>query len=446
MHIIKEQLAKLNHFMIILIPLFAVNAIFNLRYEWGGVSTIARVYIMVLSFYIVFIFSQIEADDYRADYTSRYGWKGKYYLFFALRVFPFLFIYLLTVVFVIINYLNSINWPIEPVYRLLDGRFSNTVIYPLLLFVVLRQEKRPSVSIPMFIVFSIIYYVADHELYALLEPGPGVSIIKLSKYFIFIFILVYGYSQKKWKLFESLIFSFFGGIFSFSLVTSFLAMSFFLSNPGSPTLFISGGILLKSGFVFQMDKLTKSIPEYGSSKDTKMFFDYIDKYKLDTGYTTGEWEKIIMKNKIGSNDYIFDHLNRKNIKLNFEVLKKYAISQLLFFSPDSDDLMKFSRHFGLYYNDNKNSFYELYKSGNDSFKIMMLQSLAYTDDVDAVRFLTDKLTDVERLRSETAYSSLKNITGQDPASVMNTEKYDIDVVLFFRDYARKMERQTVSIH
>ena len=439
MHIIKEQFSKLNHFMIILIPLFAVNAIFNLRYEWGGVSTIARVYIMVLSFYIVFIFSQIETDDYREDYNSRHGWRGKYYLFFALRIFPFLFIYLLTVVFVLINYLSSSNWPIEPVYRLLDGRYSNTVIYPLLLFVVLRLEKRPGVSIPMFIISSIIYYVADHELYAMFEPGPGVSIIKLSKYFIFIFILVYGYSRNKWKLFDSLIFAFFGGIFSYALVTSFIAMSFFVSSPANHTMFISGGILFKSGFIFPLDKLKKYIPDYGTSSDTRNFFEYIDKYGLDTAYTAVEWEKIILKNRISSNEYVFNHLNRKNIKLDFEMLKKYAVTQLLVFPGDSYHITEFSRHFGLYYSENKDVFYEMYKSGDGLVKILILESLGYTKDVYAVKFLTDKLTSVDRLRSETAYNSLKRITGQDPASVLKTDRFDIEVIFFFRDYASKMK-------
>jgi hypothetical protein len=425
--------------MIILIPLFAVNAIFNLRYEWGGISTIARVYIMVLSFYVVFIFSQIEADDYKDDYRNRYGWKGKYYLFFTLRLFPFIFIYLLTVVFVIINYLNKSNWPIEPVYRLLDGRFSNTVIYPLLLFVVLRLERRPRVSIPLFIIFSIIYYVADHELYALLEPGPGVSIIKLSKYFIFIFILVYGYSKKRWRLFESLIFSFFGGIISFSIVTSFIIMSFFISSPGSSTQFITGGILFKSGFIFPINKLKHSIPYYGSPRDTQNFIEYVDKYKLDTGFSESEWGKIILKNKIENNEYIFRHLNQKNITLEFEMLKKYSAVQFLIFTPTSIELTHFPRHLGLYYKDHKTDFYELYRSGNEPVKIMILKSLAYADDVYAVKFLTDKLTSVERSRSETAYDSLKSITGEDPASVLKKEKYDLDVVLFFRDYALKMK-------
>jgi len=159
MHIIKEQLRRVNNFLIILIPLFIVNALFNLKYDWGGVSVIARIYIMVLSFYVVFIFSQINSKNYESEYTARFGWKGKYYLFFILKIFPFVFIYLLTIVFTLINYINTPEWPLEPVYRLLDGRYSNTIIYALILFLVLKKKKRPGISIPFFTLRQIKYFI-----------------------------------------------------------------------------------------------------------------------------------------------------------------------------------------------------------------------------------------------------------------------------------------------
>ena len=439
MNIIKEQFAKLNHFMIILIPLFAVNAVFNLRYEWGGISTIARVYIMVLSFYMVFIFSQINVDLYRADYTSRYGWKGKYYLFGALRLFPFLFIYLLTVIFVLINYLDSSNWPTEPIYRLLDGRFSNTVIYPLILFIILSLQKRPGISIPLFIIFSVLYYATDQILYTLFEPGLAINVIKFVKYFLFTFALVYEYSKSKWKLFQSIMLSFITGLFLYTVITSFIAVSFYISSPKSHTCFITGNILLKSGFTYPLKKLSENIIQSRSTRNTSIFFEYLKEYKKESDFTDQEWEQLIQNNKIGEIAYIFEHLNRKKMKLNFEMLKNYLMTQLLTIPGNTVNLHEFTRYLGLYYNDYKNDFYEMYKSGNEPVKLIILESLGYTDDVYAVNFLTDKLTSVERLRSEAAYDSLKKITGKDPASVLKTEKYDLDVVLFFRDYASKMK-------
>ena len=440
MQLIKEQLRRINHFLIIMIPLFIVNALFNLKYDWGGVSVIARVYIMVLSFYLIFIFTQIEVSDHRDDYAARYGWKGRYYLFFVLRLFPFLFIYMLTMIFTFINYLDIPDWPLEPAYRLLDGRYSNTVIYPLILFVILRQKKRPRISIPLFIIFSMLYYTADHVLYSLFEPGYGVSIIKLSKYFIFIFILIYDYSKIRWRIFESVLISVLLGFLFYAFVTSFLIISFYLSSPGSASLSISGRILLKSGYIFPLDKLQKNIIEDGASKDRENIFQYIEKYGKETGFTPEQWEKLLLKDKIEKNEYLFRHLNKRNIKLNFDVLKSYAESQFSRIPTGTVDLPQFTRYLGSYYSENKKDFYGLYESGNEPMRIAILKSMAYTHDTDAVNFLINTLTSVDQLRAEAAYNSLKIITGSDPAASLKKEKYDIDVVLFFRNYTLKMEK------
>lgn len=441
MHIIKEQLGRVNHFLIILIPLFIVNAIFNLRYDWGGISVIARVYIMVLSFYIIFIFSQINVDDYRDEYNDRYGWRGRYYLFAVLRLFPFIFIYSLTIIFTLINYINTPDWPVEPVYRLLDGRYSNTVIYALILFVVLKQKKRPGISIPLFICCSMLYFGADKILYSLFDPGPGVSLIKLTKFFIFNFVLVYGYSKSHWRLSESVILSLIAGIISYSAVIILFTILFFISPPGSSSLAISGEIIMKSGFVFPLDELKKIIPDKGTQNDTQIIFQFIEKYGKETGYTPDEWEKIIQRNRIENNEFIFSHLNRKNIKLSFEMLKKYASTQLSVSQTNLDILNQFPEYFGSYYGDNKSDFYDLYKSGNDNMKLLILKSLAYTDDIDAINFLIDGLTSVEKKRSQTAYYSLSHIMGKDPAAFFKKEIYDLDIVLYFRDFASKKKAE-----
>jgi len=440
MQIIKEQFGRLNHFLIIMIPLFTVNALFNLKYDWGGVSVIARVYIMVLSFYVIFIFSQINVDDYRSDYTARHGWKGKYLLFIVLRLFPFLFIYLLTAIFTLINYLDNPNWPIEPIFRLLDGRYSNTVIYPLILFIVLKQKKRPGISIPLFIVLSFLYYGADSTLYSIFEPGFGVMIIKFVKYFIFIFVLVFDYHKSKWVLIKSVIFSLFVGSLLFISVASIVAGSFFLSSPGSASLSVTGRILIKAGFVLPLNKFQKNVLEYGNPNNTRDVFIFIEKYGVQNDYTPRELEKIISRNNIFSIGYIFRYLNKRNITLDFKMLKGYAVSQLENVPSYSSGLDEFSKHFGSYYTDNKKEFFELYKSGNDLMKVTVLNSLAYTDDIDAVNFLIDKLTSIDRLLSDAAYNSLRTISGKDPSANLKKAKYDIEVVLYFRDYASRMKK------
>lgn len=440
MHIIKEQLGRIKHFLAILILLFIVNAGFNLKYEWGGISIIARVYILVLSFYIIFIFSQLNLDEYRTIYINNYGWKGKYYLFFTVRIFPFIFIYLLTMLFTLINYLNIENWPVEPILRLFNGRYSNTIIYSLILFMVLKQKKRPGISIPLFILCSACYFAFDKIVYFIFSPGKGVSVIKITKYIIFIFILIYDYSKRRWSLLESAFFSVTAGLLLYlSVLTLFLGV-FFMSSLESPAFSISGEILLKSGFTFPLEKLQKKIIEQGSVYEARNILTYIDKYNMDTGYGISDWEKIIRRNRIEKNEFIFRYLNRKNIKLDFKMLRTYAEDQLQIPMQEKSDIENIAKHLSLYYPAVKPEFFSMYESGNEQIKILILKSLAYTYDIDGIIFLVDKLTDVNSEIQGTAYNSLKKITGKDPASDLKKEIYDLDVVLYFRNYSAGVKK------
>ena len=122
------------------------------------------------------------------------------------------------------------------------------------------------------------------------------------------------------------------------------------------------------------------------------------------------------------------------------MLKDYTESQFSASTADSNTLPEFIKHFGSYYSENKDGFYELYNLENEPLKLLILKSLAYTEDNEALNFLIDKITSVERARSDAAYYSLKKITGKDPAASLKKEKYDIDVVFFFRNYISQMNK------
>ncbi|MCL2155984.1 MAG: hypothetical protein FWH53_09995 [Leptospirales bacterium] len=440
MQIIKEQLKRINNFLVLLIPLLIVNLIFNVKYDWGGVSIITRIYIMVLSFYISFIFSQINSDEYREKYTAVYGKKGVYLLFIVLRIFPFFFIYILTIFFTLINYINTPNWPLEPILRLFDGRYSNTVIYSLILFIVLKQKRRPEISIPLFIIFSLLYFALDKTLYIIFDPGYGVIAIKASKYILFLFILIYDYSKDKWKIAKSILFSILLCTIIQTFVVFLFATTFFSSARGTSAFYISGEILLKSGFKFPIDDMLQSILNCEKTNEIRNVLRFIDIYGKETNYSIQEWEILLVQNRIERNEEIFKYLNKHNIKLNFEVIKNYASSQLLVSPLISVGLTEFIKYFGGYYIDNKKEFYKLYNSVNLAMKIIILKSLSYTDDIDAMDFLLDKVTSIELLESEAAYSSLKKITKIDPAFELGKEKYNVDVILYFREYISKIKK------
>jgi hypothetical protein len=233
-------------------------------------------------------------------------------------------------------------------------------------------------------------------------------------------------------------------ILSCAIIQTFVfflfAATFFTSVRGSSSFYISGNTLLKSGFIFPIDDMLQSILSSGKAEEIRNVLRFIDIYGKDTNYSIQEWEMLLVQDRIERNEGTFKYFNKHNIKLNFEVIKNYAPSQLLISPLSIANLTEFIKYFGGYYIDNKKEFYELYNSGNLTMKITILKSLAYTDDTDAMEFLLDKVTSVELLESEAAYSSLKKITKIDPALELGKEKYNVDVILYFREYISEIKK------
>ncbi len=441
MQIIREQLKKIYHFLLLLVLLYSVNLGFNMLYDWGGVSVIVRVYIMVLSCYIVFNFSQLDAGDLRELYKKDYGRMGAFYLFMVLRIFPFLFIYLMTVIFTLINYVQSPGWPVETVLKLMDGRYSNTVIYALILFVVLRLKIRPGISIPVFIAAAIIYFYTDKLLYRLFDPGIGVSFIKLFKFMIFYFILLYGYSKETLKVFYTVVTSALAGVATFIALVSVYFIIFFFSDSVRRIHSNTAETLLKYGFNRVFYSYEKSIEEQGTSNDVANLIRYSEKAGLEISFSGDKWESFIVMSGARDAEKIFRHLYRKRIILNYKVVSGYAVHQ----SAVNPDFLSagifFKKYFALYYSENSEDFFSIYKSGDLVIRRWIIDVLGYVHDYDSISFLISRLTDPDRKISEKAYESLKQLTKLDPAGSDKKDIHDLDVVDRFSEYAEKIRKR-----
>lgn len=439
MHIIREELKKIYHFLLLLLLLYAVNLGFNMLYDWGGVSVIVRVYIMVLSCYIVYNFSQLDAEELRESYRKKYGRMGAFYLFLVLRIFPFLFIYLMTVIFTLINYIQSQNWPLDTILRLMDGRYSNTVIYALILFVVLRLKIRPGISIPVLIAAAIFYFYMDKLLYRLFEPGAGVSVIKVSKFVIFYFILLYGYSKRRFKVFHSAAAATVAGVATYSSIILLYFLFFTFSEPGGRIYSNAAETLLKYGFNQVFESYEKSVADQNSVYDVPDLILYSGKSGKNITFTAEKWESFIMMSDMTDAENIFRYLRRKGVAINFEVISGYAYRQSV---KDPESLLgsnNFKRYFSLYYDKKHEDFFSMYNTGGAVIRLWIIDVLGYVRDYDSVNFLINRLTDVDRRISERAYASLKRITKLDPAEAGKREYHDLDIVDRFRDYAEKLK-------
>ncbi len=440
MHIIREEIKKIYHFLLILILLYGVNLGFNMLYDWGGVSVIVRVYIMVLSCYIVYNFSQIDADELIGTYRKDYGRRGALYLFFALRLFPFIIIYLMTVIFTLINYIQSQGWPLDTMLRLMDGRYSNTVIYALILFVVLRLKIRPGIAIPVFITAAILYFNLDKLMYRIFDPGPGVSVIKLVKFTLFYFVLIYGFSRERFRIIRSSVTAAVAGISTFIMIISIYFLVFNLSGRDRIIYSNSAEALLKCGFYQVFDSYQQTVGEQSSSGDVSDLIIFAESGEKKINFTSEQWGKFILKSGTSDAETIFNYLLKKNIFLDYQVVSQFVIRQA---SLNPDFLLKSTackKYFSLYYGERHSEFYSIYNSGDLVLKRWIIDVLGYINDYDSIRFLIDRLTDVDRKISERAYESLKHVTKLDPAGTEHREFHDIEVVNRFREYAEKLRK------
>jgi len=440
MHIIKEQLKKIYHFLLLLVLLYAVNLGFNMLYDWGGVSVIVRVYIMVLSCYIVYNFSQLDSGELLDVYKKDHGRIGSFYLFMVLRIFPFFFIYLMTVIFTLINYIQSPGWPVETILRLMDGRYSNTVIYALILFVVLRLKIRPGISIPVFIAAAILYFYTDKLLYRIFDPGAGVSFIKFFKFIIFYIILLYGYSKQRLKLVYTFATAILAAAATFAALISVYFIILFFSDPGGKIHSNTAESLLKLGFNSVFYSYEKSIAEQNSVHDVADLIRFSENAGREITFENAKWEQFIIRSGIKDAEKFFRYLYRKRIMLNYKVLSEYAVRQ----SSANPDLLSssvyFKKYFALYYAENSDDFFSVYRTGDIVLRRWIIDVLGYVHNYDSIIFLVARLTDPDRKISEKAYEALKQLTKLDPAAKEKKEIHDLDVVDRFREYAEEIRK------
>ena len=185
MTLLTTKLREISVFIYTLIFLLIFNLYFNFNYTWDGISLIVRIYIFVFAFYLIFIFASLEINQYITEYSEEYGSKGKILLFIETRIIPFLFIFLITILFTLIDYIRESNWPWNPILSLLNGRYSNNIIYSWLLLIILKLKKKPSITIPIFLSIMLIYGMLDKMYYSTFESGLAISGIKLLKLIVF---------------------------------------------------------------------------------------------------------------------------------------------------------------------------------------------------------------------------------------------------------------------
>jgi hypothetical protein len=405
---------KNRTFLVILILLFAVNIVFNLNYQWEGLSTIVRVYVFIFSFLMVFYFSSIDIDQIKRSYKEKYGSSSVYMVFFMTRVLPFLLIYLVTVIFTFIDTLVSANWPEYPLLRLLDGKYSNTIFYALILLVVLRLKRPPQVTVPLFLSISVVFFFVDKGLYTYFPAGWIVSAVKFMKYFLFVFVLIFEYLYDRARLLKAVSIALVVAAFIYASVFGIIYSLYYFSDRSSYAGNRTAYSLMKMGFSFPVESMAGSLSRTGDTRNISTLLYYAKKYNKELQVSSAGWEELIVSDRLNSAEHIAGYLAGRGISISYSAysgaVKKISLKSGKALANNVNLISYGTR----YVRENPERLDEDYKAGNIYLRKFFLRVYARSKDPAAVPMLLDGLTSLDADFAKEVYLSLKEICGIDP--------------------------------
>ncbi|MBN2039571.1 MAG: hypothetical protein JW864_05995 [Spirochaetes bacterium] len=430
MPLLLSKLREISVFIYTLILLLIFNLYFNFNYAWDGISLIVRIYLLVFSFYLVFIFASIDIRQHINEYFVKYGSKGNIILFIETRIIPFLIIFFITILFTLIDYIRETDWPWNPILSLLNGRYSNNIIYSWLLLMIIRLRKKPSITIPIFLGIMMIYGMLDKMYYSAFESGPAISGIKIVKFIIFFsFLFTEFYSTLK-SILISIIISIF---FYMSIFASYSMILHFTESPSNVNN-EAGLIILRMGYNYPAERLKKVILKTHNYNLLKELLTLLKNNNSSINFSEKNWEDLLLSGSVEMADLISKEIIDKKFGLSYAKMIDFAEKKAGGEPGKLANAEYFTRLFAKYYADNEEDFLKRLKNSGQSFKIWSLMVLKENKSINSIPLLLYYLTDIDETISDNAYKALKAITDMDPASALEKKKNDPDIIGIFNKY------------
>lgn len=440
MDILPKQFKKISTYFYILILLYIVAIFSNFFFQWEGISIIVRVYLFIFSFQFIFIFSQIDLDIYRNIYRGRYGKYGELLLFFHTRILPLLIIYATIVIFTFIFYLRNENWPMRPFLNVFTGRFSNIIIYSLILMIILKIEKSLKVTIPLFLSISVLYFIIYSIVYSIYPDGYPTSILKILNFVIVFFFLFFEFFYKRVNLLKLLSLTIiFSLIFHFMVVGIYYSF-FRFSKTGSFSQVESSLSLLRMGFSFPFKKLNEVVGVQSDSTLIPEIIHFSEKYKMDIKLSEEEWSRLFEDGDLAMSRSLSGYFIKKNITIPFESVNRLAQRYSVIYGFEFLHCEILISYAAIYYPEERERFLTNFESGNIIYKKWVLKVIREAGDGKSVPWLVERLTDIDREISMASYDVLKKITGEDPAGELNVKENNPEVITYFRKRFQLMDR------
>ncbi|MBN2159893.1 MAG: hypothetical protein JW807_10895 [Spirochaetes bacterium] len=439
--VLTDQIKKITTFIYILILLFIINIISILKFKWDVIPIIVNVYLYVFSFYLIFNFSMTEIPPLKDEYRSIYPRMGVLILFVKTRVVPFVVIYSIAVIYTLINFLDKEHWPWNPILELMDGRFSNTVFYSLILLLILKFNRRPKITLLLFVAGAAIYFLIYQLVFYFSPSGAVMSGLKFFQISIALVLLIYEFVGDKFafdakKLRKSIIAGVLMGLFMYSTVIGGLVAIYRISTFASYPQARSGQILMRLGYSFPLDNFKSIVTE---TSDPYLLYDliyYSRAYRRNLDITPVEWENLILSGSMEVANIIAFYINLLDITVSYNQIISYAEKR----SVDSGEALANSVYYTHYASrycvDNIDNMVDRYAAGNRYLKTWIIRVTGESKCLPAIPFLLDVVTDTDPFLSQEAYASLSKITGLDPAQELEARINSPEVILKFSEFYR----------
>jgi len=457
-------MTTMRPFTIVLIALFIINAFFNFHYRWEGIIFIVRVYLFLYAFYIVYNIAQLDLDAQEQIYVEKYGSRGVHRLFLVSRVLPFVLIYFVTIISILVAYIgsNTEYWLTEAIIDILNGKYGNTIIYALLLLIILKIKKGPVVTIPLFLLGSFFYlYLFDKFVYSFFDAGVAISLIKIIKYMIFFYFFVFEFYYKK-RYFIRPLFPVIISSALFHLLLTFIFFMFytFLSFGSTPQI-KSARMLMYWGFSFPITNMSDIILASKDYKYISTLIKYSEFYNKEITFTNEQWENIL--GRCDSKNFIksIKYLKKQQVYLSYEFLLDYAVAQIKINDKGFINNSEFNGYFADIINadivnsiienthiENTNikknhvnyhvnyidNFIKFFNSASFNERLWCIKIFELCKSFKAVPILIDLLTDVNDEISLRAWFALKEITGYEPPYEDNFRQNNVEIINGFRKF------------
>ncbi len=441
--ILIDQLRKISTFIYILILLYIILLIFKLQYSWEGIRIIARFYLYVFSFYLIFNFSSLDLKLLKEEYRNIYGKWGDIRLFLVARGFPFLFIYFITIIFTFITYLDKPDWPWRPLLELLNGRFTHTVVYSLILLVILKLRKEPRIAIPLFFGLSIIYFIIYKLIYQFSPTGFAVSAMKIFQVIMVFAFFIYEFFYDKIKILLPVFLSFVIAVILYFMNLGTFISIYKVSSLSSYTKKKSALVMLNLGYKFPIANLEKIIVKHKQYWLLDEFLFYAKHYKYPVSIKQDEWFSLLFVCDYKTSETIFKYLNTNNIDISYNKTIILANRFLIEFGDKLLGSKNFIRYTSQYVGDNFMEITKWYEKSSNTFKIFIIKTMAYSSHKHCIPFLLKIITDVDEKRAHFAYKSLVAITDLDPVkngAAINSPDSVSTFYMYYKKYLKERDK------